>query len=162
MTRDPDSLAAGFRLPFALLLLLALCAGAGPASADGRYDPRRPQDIFIDQPPMPMDQQAGNGRPDCPDPGSWGVVDGPAPPPGKPLVAQGWDGCADMPGRGPRPNINVEVMVDPTGNGQNGGGQDDNGWGDVTGQTVPRRGNDPWRGGGFLRDSGGSPGGFVR
>jgi hypothetical protein len=162
MTRDHHAFAARLGPPFALLLLLALCAGAGPASADGRYAPRHPQDVFVDQPPVPLDQQAGNGRPDCPDPGSWGIVDGPSPAPGRPLVAQGWDACADMPGRGPRPNINVEVMVDPSQNssGQDGNGQDPGG--DVTGQTVPRRGSNPWRGGGFLRGGGGSPGGYVR
>lgn len=149
VTRSP---CAGFRLPFVLVLVLALCAGAVPASADGRYPPRPPQDIFIDQPPMPLDQQAGNGRPDCPDPGSWGVVDGPSPPPGRPLVAQGWDPCADMPGRGPRPNINVEVTVDPGQFGNQGGSGDS---GDVTGQTIRQRG------GGVLRGGGGM-GGFVR
>ena len=157
MSRDPGLFAAGFRLPFAVLLLLALCAGAGPASADGRYAPRQPQDVFIDQPPMPVDQQASPGRPDCPDPGSWGVVDGPSPPPGRPLVAQGWDACADMPGRGPRPNINVEVMIDPSQNGNGQGGQDTGdeagGWMNDPRRSVPR--------GGFLR-GGGAPGGFVR
>jgi hypothetical protein len=164
MTRDPDLRTTDLRMPFILVLLLALCAGGGSASADGTYAPRQPQDVFIDQPPTPTGQQAGSGRQDCPDPGSWGVVDGPAPPPGRPLVAQGWDGCADLPGRGPRPNINVEVMIDPTqnGNGQNGDGLDNGGMGDVTGQTVPRRLGRPWQGGGFMRGGGGSPGGFVR
>lgn len=80
-----------FALLPALLAALAGLAATGSAAAQGQGQP--------------------DWQPQCPDYGSFGVVDAPRPPRGAPIVARSVQPCAELPGSPQQPPLYIDAQV---------------------------------------------------